>query len=151
MAWELMNTHPFKDIEEARSEMDRLWDTFLFGRPKISGLAEKEEWQPATDVAETESELVVNVEIPGMDPEDIDVSLSEGTLLIKGEKKPEAEEKEADYHLTERSYGTFIRSIPLPAEVRTDKISASYKNGILTIVLPKSQEAQKKEIKVKVE
>jgi HSP20 family protein len=150
MAWELMNTNPFKDIEKARSEMDRLWDTFLFGRPKTSGLAE-EEWQPAMDVAETESEMVVNVEIPGMDPEDIDVSLSEGTLLIKGEKKPEAEEKEADYHLMERSYGTFIRSIPLPAGVQSDKISASYNNGILTIVLPKSEGAQKKEIKVKVE
>jgi HSP20 family protein len=150
MAWELMNTNPFKDIEKTRSEMDRLWDTFLFGRPKTSGLAE-EEWQPAMDVSETESELVVNVEIPGMDPEDIDVSLSEGTLLIKGEKKPEAEEKEADYHLIERNYGTFIRSIPLPAGVQRDKISASYKNGILTIVLPKSEGAQKKEIKVKVE
>jgi HSP20 family protein len=149
MAWELMNTHPFKDIEKTRSEMDRLWDTFLFGRPNTSGIAE-EEWQPAMDVAETESELVVNVEIPGMDPEDIDVSLSEGTLLIKGEKKPEEEEKEADYHLIERSYGTFIRSIPLPAEVQSEKISASYKNGILTIVLPKSEGAQKREIKVKV-
>jgi len=150
MAWELMNTNPFEDIEEARSEMDRLWDTFLFGRPKTSGVAE-EEWQPATDVAETENELVVNVEIPGMDPEDIDVSLSEGTLLIKGEKKPEAEEKDTDYHVMERSYGAFIRSIPLPAEVQSDKISASYKNGILTIVLPKSEGPQKKEIKIKVE
>lgn len=151
MAWELMNTNPFKDIEKTRSEMDRLWDTFLFGRPKTTWLAEEEEWQAAIDVAETESELVVNVEIPGMDPEDIDVSLSEGTLFIKGEKKPEAEEKEADYHLIERSYGTFIRSIPLPAEIQSDRVSASYKNGILTIALPKSEGTQKKEIKVKVE
>jgi len=102
-------------------------------------------------VAETESELVVNVEIPGMDPKDIDVSLSEGTLFIKGEKKQEAEEKEADYHLIERSYGTFIRSIPLPAEVQSEKISASYKNGVLTVILPKSEGTQKREIKVKVE
>ena len=151
MAWELRNTNPFKDIEKARSEMDRLWDTFLFGRPKISWLAEEEEWQPAIDVAETESELVVNVEIPGMDPKDIDVLLSEETLFIKGEKKQEAEEKEADYHLIERSYGTFIRSIPLPAEVQSEKISASYKNGVLTVILPKSEGTQKREIKVKVE
>ena len=150
MAWELMNTNPFKDIEKARSEMDRLWDTFLFGRPKKSQLVE-EEWQPAMDVAETEGELVVNVEIPGMNPEDIDVSLSEGTLLIKGEKKPEPEEKEADYRLIERSYGGFSRSIQLPTEVQSDKISASYKNGILKITLPKSEEAKKKEIKIKVE
>jgi len=131
--------------------MDRLWDTFLFGRPNTRGLAEEDEWQPAIDVAETESELVVNVEIPGMEPKDIDVSLSEGTLFIKGEKKPEAEEKEADYCLIERTYGTFVRSIPLPTEVQSDKIGASYKNGILSIVLPKSERAQKREIKVKVE
>ncbi len=153
MAWELMNTNPFRDIEEARSEMDRLWDTFLFGRPKTGVLAEEGEWRPAIDVAETESALVVTVEIPGMDPTDIDVSLSEGmgTLFIKGEKKPEAEEEGADYHLLERHYGTFIRAIRLPVEVQSDKISASYKNGILTVALPKSEGAHKKEIKVKVE
>ncbi len=151
MAWELVNTNPFRDIEKTRTEMDRFWDTFLFGRPKTSWPAEEEEWQPAIDVAETESELVVSVEIAGMDPKDIDVSLSEGTLFIRGEKKPEAEEKDADYRLIERNYGTFARSIRLPAEVQSDKISATYKNGILTIVLPKSERAQKREIKVKVE
>lgn len=151
MARELMNTNPLRDIEKTKSEMDRLWDTFLFGRPRISWPTEEEEWQPAIDVAETEDELVVNVEIPGMDPKDIDVSVSEGTLLIKGEKKLEAEEKEADYRLIERNYGTFIRSIRLPAEVQGDKISASYKNGVLTVVLPKFQGTQKGEIKVKVE
>lgn len=151
MARELMNTNPFRDIEKTKSEMDRLWDTFLFGRPRISWPTEEEEWQPAIDVAETEDELMVNVEIPGMDPKDIDVSVSEGTLLIKGEKKLEAEEKEADYRLIERNYGTFIRSIRLPAEVQGDKISASYKNGVLTVVLPKFQGTQKGEIKVKVE
>ncbi len=106
---------------------------------------------PPIDVAETESELVVDVEIPGMDPKDIDVSLSEGILFIKGEKKPEAEEKEEAYHLLERNYGSFTRSIRLPVEVRSDKISASYKNGVLTVVLPKSEGAQRKEIKINVE
>jgi len=151
MARELMNTNPFKDTEKTRTEMDRFWDTFLFGRPKTSWPAEEEEWQPAIDVAETESELVVTVEIPGMDSKDIDVSLSEETLFIKGEKKQEAEEKEANYRLIERNYGTFARSIRLPAKVQSDKISASYNNGVLTVVLPKSEEAQKREIKVKVE
>jgi len=87
MAWELMNANPFEDIEEARSEMDRLWDAFLFGRPKASGHPEQGELQLATEVAETESKLVVSVEIPGMDPTDIDVSLSEGTLFIGGGEK----------------------------------------------------------------
>ena len=151
MAWELMNTHPFKNIEKTRSEMDRLLDTFLFGKPKTRGFAEQEEWQPPIDVAETESELIVNVEIPGVDPRDIDVSLTGDTLFVKGEKKPETEEKAEDYHLLERNYGTFTRSIHLPVEVQNDKISASYKNGVLTVVLPKPERAQKKEIKIKVE
>ena len=92
MAWELMNTRPFKDIEKVRSEMDWLLDTFLFGKPKTSEFAE-EEWLPPVDVAETESELVVNVEIPGVDPRDIDVSLGGDTLFIKGEKRPKTEER----------------------------------------------------------
>ena len=151
MAWELMNMHPFKNIEKTRSEMDRLLDTFLFGKPKSRGFAEQEEWQPPVDVAETESALIVNVEIPGVDPKDIDVSLSGDTLLIEGEKKPETEEKEEDYHLVERNYGNFTRSIHLPVEIQNDKISASYKNGVLTVGLPKPERAQRKEIKIKVE
>jgi HSP20 family protein len=86
-----------------------------------------------------------------MDPKDIDISLSDGVLTIKGEKRQEKEEKEADYHLVERSYGSFARSVQLPREVQSDKISASYKNGILKITLPKSEEAKKKEIKIKLE
>ena len=151
MAWELMNTNPFKHIEKARSEMDKLMDTFLFGKPKTAGFAEEQEWQPPVDVAETESELIVNVEIPGVDPGDIDVSLSEDTLFIEGEKRPETEEKEEDYHLAERNYGSFMRSIRLPVEVQSDKISASYKNGVLKVVLPKPKRPQKKEIKIKAE
>jgi HSP20 family protein len=151
MAWELTNTNPFKEIEKVRSEMDRLWDTFLFGKPLKGGFQEQGEWRPAVDVIETKSEIRVNAEIPGMDPKDINISLSEGILTVKGEKRQETEEKEEDYHLLERNYGSFTRSIRLPAEVQSDKISASYKNGVLTVVLPKSDEAQKKEIKIKVE
>ncbi len=150
MAWELMNTHPFKDTEKSRSEMDRLLDTFLFGKPK-TGFAGEEEWQPPIDVVETESELIVNVEIPGVDPKDIGVSLSGDTLFIEGEKKPETDEKEEDHHLVERNYGSFTRSIHLPVEVQSDKVSASHKNGVLTVILPKLEGAQKKGTKIKVE
>jgi HSP20 family protein len=94
---------------------------------------------------------VVKAEVPGMEPKDIDISLSDGVLTIKGEKKQEKEEKEADYHLVERSYGAFTRLVRLPKEVQSEKISASYKDGILKVTLPKSEEAKKKEIKIKVE
>ena len=93
----------------------------------------------------------MKAEVPGMDPKDIDISLSDGLLTIKGEKKQEREEKEENYHLVERSYGAFTRSIRLPKEVQSDKISASYKNGVLKVTLPKSEEAKKKEIKIKLE
>jgi HSP20 family protein len=156
MAWELTTWKPFreltpfKDFERMRREMDRLWDSFfdggLRGRMERAG-----EWLPSLDVSETKNELVVKAEVPGMDPKDIDISLSDGMLTIKGEKKQEKEEKEADYHLVERSYGSFTRSVQLPREVQGEKINASYKNGILKITLPKSEEAKKKEIKIKVE
>jgi HSP20 family protein len=109
------------------------------------------EWFPSLDVSETKNEIVVKAEVPGMDPKDIDISLSNGTLTIKGEKKQEREEKEEDYHLVERHYGSFMRSVMLPTEVKQDKINASYKNGVLKVVLPKFEEAKKKEVKIKVE
>ena len=155
MAWELQTWKPFtelapfKEFERVRRQMDRLWDSFLEGG--LRRRADEEEWLPSLDVAETKNELVVKAEVPGMDPKDIDISLSDGRLTIKGEKRQEKEEKEADYHLVERSYGSFIRSVQLPREVQGDKISASYKNGILKITLPKSEEAKKKEIKIKAE
>jgi HSP20 family protein len=156
MVWELQTWKPFrelapfKEFERMRREMDRLWDSFFEGglRRRVEGA---EEWLPSLDVSETKNELVVKAEVPGMDPKDIDISLSDGMLTIKGEKKQEKEEKEADYHLVERSYGSFTRSVQLPKEVQSEKINASYKNGILKITLPKSEEAKKKEIKIKVE
>jgi HSP20 family protein len=140
---------PFRDFERMRRDMDRLWESFF---ERGGRRAEDEgEWLPSLDVAETKNEIVVKAEVPGLDPKDIDISLSDGLLTIKGEKKQEREEKEEDYHLVERSYGTFTRSIRLPKEVQRDKINASYKNGVLKVVLPKSEEAKKKEVKIKVE
>jgi len=156
MAWELQTWKPFRELapfrefDRMRKEMDRLWDSFFEGglRRRAEGGGE---WLPSLDVSETKNELVVKAEVPGMDPKDIDISLSDGMLTIKGEKKQEKEEKQADYHLVERSYGAFTRSVQLPKEVQSEKINASYKNGILKITLPKSEEAKKKEIKIKVE
>lgn len=93
----------------------------------------------------------MKAEIPGLDAKDLDLSLSGGSLVIKGEKKQEKEEKEENYHFIERSYGSFVRTIPLPKEVKHDKITASYKDGVLRVVLPKSEEAKTKELKIKVQ
>ena len=150
MVWEISPWRPFRDLERMRKEMDRLWDSFFEGRPSRKA-EEVGEWLPTLDVLETKNDLVVRAEIPGIDPKDIDISLANDILTIKGEKKQEIEEKEENYHLIERSYGSFTRMARLPREVQSDKISASYKNGILKITLPKSEEAKKKEIKIKVE
>ena len=141
---------PFREFDRMRRDMDRLWDSFLEGVPRRRG-EERGEWLPSLDVSETKNELVVKAEVPGMDHKDIDISLSNGVLTIKGEKKQEREEKEADYHLVERSYGSFVRSVQLPKEVQGDKLSASYKDGILRVTLPKSEGTKGKEIKIKVE
>jgi HSP20 family protein len=140
---------PFRDFERMRRDMDRMWNSF-FERGTIGG-EDGGEWLPSLDVAETKNEIVVKAEVPGLEPKDIDISLSDGLLTIKGEKKQEREEKEENYHLVERSYGSFTRLIRLPNEVQSDKINASYKNGVLKVVLPKSEEAKKKEVKIKVQ
>jgi HSP20 family protein len=150
MAWEVTHWKPFGELEKGRGEMDRLWDSFFETRPfKQKGTPEA--WMPSLDVSETKNEIVVKAELPGIDPKEIDLSLNDGVLTIKGEKRQEKEEKEADYHLVERSYGSFTRLVRLPEEVKEDKISATYKDGVLRVTLPKSEEAKKKEIKIKVE
>jgi HSP20 family protein len=124
------------------TQMNWLFDQFLegfdmepFGR---TGLAE---WGaapvPKVDVAETEDSVHVTAELPGMKEDDIDVTLSDGNLVIRGEKKAEKEDKQKNYYRVERSYGSFQRSIPLPAEVDDQKVDASFKDGVLNIILPK--------------
>jgi HSP20 family protein len=149
MVWEITPWRPF-EFDRIRREMDRLWDSFLEGRP-MRRAGDGGEWLPSIDVSETKSDLVIKAELPGMDPKDIDISMNNGFLTIKGEKKHEREEKDENYHLVERSYGSFTRSVRLPREVQSDKVIASFKNGVLRVTLPKSEEAKKKEIKIKVE
>jgi HSP20 family protein len=146
---ELVPWRPFTELSTFRREMDRLWDSFFGERP--SARIWEREWAPSLDVSETKNNFVVKAEIPGMDAKDINISLTGDLLTIKGEKKQEREEKEEDYHLVERSYGAFSRSVRLPTEVESGKIEASYKNGILKIRLPKSEKGKAKEVKIKVE
>jgi len=149
MVKEVTPWRPFETLSSLRRDMDRLWDRF-FGEDL--GLTRwREVWTPSLDVSETKNDLIVKTEIAGVDPKDVDISLSGDTLTIKGEKKQEKEEKEEGYHLMERSYGSFSRSVRLPVEVDQDKVKASYKNGVLKITLPKSEKMRAKEIKVNIE
>jgi HSP20 family protein len=145
---ELMAWKPFREVSRLRREMDRLWDDFFGpGRRALRPLAE--EWVPAMDLSETADKVVVKAEVPGMEPKDIDISLSGDLLTIRGEKKSEREEKKENYHLVERSYGSFSRSVRLPAAVNADKIEARYEKGVLTITCPKKEKVKPKAIEVK--
>jgi HSP20 family protein len=132
-------------------DMNRIFEDFWrrFDQP-FGAFARSDGSGPRTDIAETETTLEVSVELPGIDQKEIDISLTDGALTIKGEKKSEREENKKGYHLSERSYGSFYRTIPLPSGVDTDKANAQFKNGVLTVTLPKTQEALSRVKKIEV-
>lgn len=105
-------------------------------------------WNPSVDIFENDNDVVVKVELPGMDPKNIDVRLENNVLMLKGERRFERETKEENYHRVEREYGTFSRAFSLPTAVKEEKVNAEYKDGILKIVLPKKEEVKPKAIKI---
>jgi HSP20 family protein len=143
-----MPLRPFGELGSIRSEMDRLWNKFL-GETSFARRF-REEWSPSVDISETKDKLVINAELPGLDSKDVNVSISGDFLTIKGEKKKEEEEKDEHHHYMERYYGSFQRSFQIPVNVKTDKIEATFDKGVLTVTLPKTEEAKKKEIEIKV-
>jgi HSP20 family protein len=145
---DLMEWKPFREVSRLRREMDRLWDDY-FGAGRRGLRPLEAEWAPAVDVSETAEEVVVKAEVPGMEAKDIDISLSGDILTIKGEKKSEREETKENYHLVERSYGSFSRAIRLPAAVDADKIEARYEKGVLTVTCPKKELVKPKAITIK--
>lgn len=132
------------EIASSRSQMDRVFSD-LFGRLEqpVSG------WYPAVDVRETDETFVITAELPGLDPNDVDVSVEDGTLLISGEKKTERTESEDTFHLSERTYGRFERSFTLPRSVDANKVEADFRDGVLHITLPKAAESKPRRIEVK--
>jgi HSP20 family protein len=141
---------PLRDLVSMQDEMNRLFDDF-FGRPLVRAEWTEGVWSPIVDVSEDKDNVIVKAEMPGMKKEDVKISIQDNVLTLKGEKKQEKEEKDANYHRIERSYGSFSRSFTLPTSVKADKVKASYKDGVLNITLPKTEEAKPKEIPVSVE
>jgi HSP20 family protein len=119
--------------------------TRLMSEPRTS-----RPWSPAVDIVETENELVLKADLPDVQLQDIDVRVENQTLSIKGERKFEKDFADKGYHRIERSYGSFMRSFAVPNSVDTEKVSADYKNGVLTIALPKKEAAKPKQVKVEV-
>ena len=127
-----------------RREMDNMFEGMLGDWTRPLNLLDRKlgSWMPQIEVRETGKEIRVTAELPGMEEKDIQVSLLDGGLSIKGEKNEEHEEEKGDVHRSERQYGMFERTIPLPAEVDRDKVKATFKKGVLKITLPKTKEAQ---------
>lgn len=152
---------PFQNLTNLQREMTRVFNQPLFGFPSFRfpgfELPTKELQalgnlgKIAVDVKDLKDKIEVKIDLPGLARNDFEVSIQDGNLVIKGEKKEEKETKEKDFYRKERSYGSFYRSIELPCGVDESKIAATYKNGVLQLILPKSKEAKPKAIKINVE
>jgi len=127
----------FRMLEDAIS---RMWSEPRAARP----------WSPAVDIFENENELVLKADLPDVKLEDIEVRVENETLTLKGERKFEKEENTKGYHRIERSYGSFVRSFSIPATVESEKVAAEFKNGVLTVTLPKKEAAKPRQVKVSV-
>jgi HSP20 family protein len=142
----MLRTNPMFRFPEIDRDMERFVND-LFGRGVVRF---SDEWTPLVDVEEGKDEVIVRAEVPGMTKEDISVTLQDNVLTLRGEKKQEKKEKGATFHRVERSYGSFVRSFTLPTLVQADKVKAAYKDGVLTINLPKAEEVKPKEISISV-
>jgi HSP20 family protein len=137
---------PFRELGTLQDRMNRLFDETGGGRrgePSSTTV-----WNPAVDIHETENEIVVKAEVPGIEKDQIELSLENNVLTLKGERRFEKDAKEENFHRIERSYGSFNRSFTIPAVVDESKIAADYKEGVLTITLPKTQKAKAKQIAI---
>jgi len=140
----LRKRDPFQEVSDLRQSMDRMFDQFFWAPRAIW----QSEMDVALDVAESPDEFIVKASLPGIKPEDIDITFTERTLTIKGEVKGDEETKDARYYLRERWSGSFARSIQLPAQVQSDNIQATFDSGVLTLRLPKVEEVKPKRIEV---
>jgi HSP20 family protein len=141
---QVMKWNPFAQFENMQHELATLIDGRAANRNAVA------EWAPVVDIIEDEKAYVIKAELPEMKKEDVHVQLENGVLTISGERKVEREEKTRKYHRIERAYGVFTRSFELPENIDANKISASYKEGVLTVAVAKSEQALPRQIEVKV-
>ncbi len=145
----LIRWKPVRSLDNMQDEVSRVFDSFFDARA-YAGRSSDRGWDPDVDIVEDKDKVLVTVDLPGIEKDDIKVSVEENILTIKGERKAEKEEKDKNYHRVERVYGSFCRSFSLPSKVDGQKIKASYKNGVLSIDLPKAEELKPKEIPINI-
>ena len=145
----IMRWDPFDDLGTLRRSMDRLFDEFFTTRrpgPEANALARG----PAVEMFETEQAVVVRAELPNIDPKQVDITVTNDAITLRGETKHEEERKERNYYLRELRYGTFTRTLPLGTEVRSGEAKATYKDGVLEVTLPKSERVRPTSVEVQV-
>jgi HSP20 family protein len=150
----MMRWDPFQDLRSAQDEMAQMSPMLahalgLHARQQGNDRAMTTAWAPALDISERKDAYLVTVEVPGVEPEDLDITMEDGLLTIKGERQFTSESSEQQFHRVERRYGAFRRSITLPAQVQAEQIEATFDNGVLQIVVPKAEEAKPKRIQVR--
>lgn len=137
-------------LDRLHREMDRAFEGFFRGDLVDSSPFYTEGWSPAVDISETKDAYIVNAELPGIKKDDIKITMNGNVLTLRGDKKSESEKKDGTFNRIERSYGVFERSFSLPVSVESDAIEARYNDGVLTVTLPKKEEAKEKVIDVRV-
>jgi len=144
----LIRWQPFSDMVTLRQAMDRLFDDSFVRPSRFTGLFGEGAEMPI-DMYQTDEDVVVKATVPGIKPEEVEITITGDTLTIKGETRTEEEVKKENYFRQERSYGAFSRSILLPSSLQTDKAEATFDNGVLTLTIPKAEESKPKQIKIK--
>lgn len=144
----LTRWEPFRELQTMRSMMDRFFDEPFFSAPHLWS-QRGENFSVPLDVIEEEGQYIVKASMPGITPEDVEITLTDNVLTIKGETKRESEDTQANYHVRERQYGSFMRQIALPMQIDSEHVEATHENGVLTLRLPKSESAKPKKIPVR--
>jgi HSP20 family protein len=146
----LVRWDPFRELEDVSDRLNQMFHRSTPARTNGKETMVVADWVPSVDVSETEGEYQIKAEIPDVKKEDVKVTLEDGVLTIQGERKQEKEVKGKRYHRVERSYGRFVRSFTLPDVIDEEKVKAEFKDGILSLALPKSEKAKPKAIEVTV-
>ncbi len=146
----LVRWDPFRELEEMSDRLNRMFSCPSIGTKNGKEALTVADWTPTVDISETDGEYLIKAELPEVKKEDVKVTLEDGVLTLTGERRQEKEEKNTKYHRVERSYGSFVRSFSLPELVDETNVKAEYKDGVLSLHLPKSEKAKPRAIDVKV-
>jgi HSP20 family protein len=150
----LVKWNPSRELLNVEREFNKLFNTFNrrfgFDDSTMNEELENAVWSPLTDISESKDQYILKMDLPGVSKENLKLSFHDGELIISGERKQEKEDKDSKYHRIERTYGKYFRSFTLPQTIQADKINAEFKDGQLTVTVPKSEEAKPKELEIKV-